>query len=262
VGPTQGGETTSAVELETLVEKLDHFDFAILVLTPDDLTESRRKKQQTPRDNVLLELGMFIAGIGRRRTFVVYDRIANMKVPTDLAGVTCASFQQHKDGNLPASVGAACTQIKHAVEEQGLRKRESKTIEIDRHTQFQMISDLLELVSHQFFILMHEKNLSVRRESNFFEPGIRFEYINTRRSNGAGEFSVNSFCQKLADAGLLQIDLRQNVTLTPRGHEFAQWLLDNGKKVEYFHSNVGSWGNKPEGFEVLSAFGPHERKVN
>ena len=44
--------------LENLVEKLDDFDFAIFVLTPDDLVTSRGRRQESPRDNVLLELGL------------------------------------------------------------------------------------------------------------------------------------------------------------------------------------------------------------
>jgi predicted nucleotide-binding protein len=40
--------------LESLVEKLDSFDFAILVLTNDDVTISREEMKQSPRDNVLL----------------------------------------------------------------------------------------------------------------------------------------------------------------------------------------------------------------
>src|SRR5262249_39111506 len=46
--------------LESLVDRLESFDFAILVLTPDDVTVSREQTQQSPRDNVLLELGMFL----------------------------------------------------------------------------------------------------------------------------------------------------------------------------------------------------------
>src|SRR5437016_3221073 len=36
------------------------FDYAILVLTPDDARDMRGKKGQVPRDNVLMELGLFM----------------------------------------------------------------------------------------------------------------------------------------------------------------------------------------------------------
>src|SRR5215216_6625298 len=55
--------------LETLVNSLDKFDFAALILTPDDTVTSRGDTSDSPRDNVLLELGLFVGRLGRQRTF-------------------------------------------------------------------------------------------------------------------------------------------------------------------------------------------------
>ena len=57
--------------LESLVLALDRFDFAVLVLTADDLTTSRGIGSPAARDNVLLELGLFVGGLGRDRTFML-----------------------------------------------------------------------------------------------------------------------------------------------------------------------------------------------
>src|SRR5260370_6782552 len=65
---SQGVFGLSGGTLETLVDKADEFDFAALVVTPDDMTHSRGKDQPSPRDNVLLELGLFMGKIGRMRT--------------------------------------------------------------------------------------------------------------------------------------------------------------------------------------------------
>ena len=46
--------------LQSLVAALDRFDFAVLVLTPDDLLSSHDVVSQAPRDNVLFELGLFM----------------------------------------------------------------------------------------------------------------------------------------------------------------------------------------------------------
>src|SRR3989338_7277274 len=67
---SQGVFGLSSGTLETLVDKAADFDFAVLVVTPDDMTQSRGKSQQSPRDNVLLELGLFIGVLGRKRSFV------------------------------------------------------------------------------------------------------------------------------------------------------------------------------------------------
>lgn len=106
--------------LESLVNALDHFDFAVLVLTPDDLVRSRKKVSQAPRDNVLLECGLFIGRLGRDRTFIVFDSSEEIKIPSDLAGVTVASYNGSRDDqNLMAAVGEACDLIVNAIKIKG-----------------------------------------------------------------------------------------------------------------------------------------------
>jgi hypothetical protein len=230
--------------LETLVDKADEFDFAILVVTPDDMTRSRGKDQASPRDNVLLELGLFIGKIGRNRTFIVFDRTAKIKMPSDLAGVTLADYQPHSSGNLQPALGAASTKIKSAIQEHGPRERDRIGFNVDQTTQFQIIADLMDQSAHQFIILMHEQNVMLHKES-MFGRGIRYQYLNRNRSAGDGSFSVSGLCKKLPDAGLLQKDLRENVSLTGRGHEFAAWLVERGHKADHFKSEAGSWGGDP-----------------
>ena len=104
-------------------------------MTPDDVVTSRHVDQQSPRDNVLLELGMFIGALGRIRTFALFDRSADIKLPSDLAGVTLANYQPHSDGNLQAALGAAATLIKGAIQQHG-KRRDKVTANIDQHTQF------------------------------------------------------------------------------------------------------------------------------
>ena len=230
--------------LESLVERLDEFDFAVLVLSADDLSLSRGEVKQSPRDNVLLELGLCIGGLGRTRTFIVYDKTSDIKLPSDLAGVTTAPYQPHASGNLQASLGAPCTRIKTAIKEAGLKPRAQFDFSIDQNTQFQIIADLLDLATRQFFILMHLENAGLRRGS-LWEGGTLYEYAKPNSSCGSGGLDVRELCSKLADAGLLTIDLRMNVSLSARGHQFACWLLERGHKVEYFWSSIGGWGERP-----------------
>jgi hypothetical protein len=107
--------------LESLVQALPRFDFAILTLTPDDLSTSRGNEQKAPRDNVLFELGLFIGALGRERVFIVVDRTANLKLPSDLAGITPAAYQPPISGNLQSALGAACTAIEQKVKRLGVR---------------------------------------------------------------------------------------------------------------------------------------------
>ncbi len=111
--------------LESLVLALDRFDFAVLVLTPDDMTVSRGVERHSPRDNVLFELGLFVGRLGRERTFMVYDRVSPPSLPSDLAGITAATFAPHSSGNHEAALGAACARIQNAIERFGVREAEA-----------------------------------------------------------------------------------------------------------------------------------------
>ena len=53
---SQGTFGLSEGTLESLVKRWSKYDFAILVLTPDDFITSRDEGRYAPRDNVLLEL--------------------------------------------------------------------------------------------------------------------------------------------------------------------------------------------------------------
>jgi hypothetical protein len=117
----QGVFGLSEGTLESLVRVLDRYDFAALVLTPDDLISSSGDSTQGPRDNVLFELGLFMGGIGRDRTFIVHDRSARFKMPSDLAGVTMATFAPRSDGNIVAALGAVCARIASVIKQLGLR---------------------------------------------------------------------------------------------------------------------------------------------
>ncbi|MBI4516559.1 MAG: nucleotide-binding protein [Deltaproteobacteria bacterium] len=119
---SQGVFGLSHGTLESLVLALERFDFAVLVLTADDLTTARGSTKPTARDNVVFELGLFVGGLGRDRTFMLYDRTVPPSLPSDLAGVTAATFAPHSSGNLEAAVGAPCTVIQRAIERAGVRE--------------------------------------------------------------------------------------------------------------------------------------------
>lgn len=114
---SQGNFGLSGGTLESLIQVSKHMQFAVLVLTPDDLVHKRETIKRGPRDNVLFELGFFMGALGRERTFIVYcrDEQEKMDLPTDLAGITAATFAKHSDGNLQAAVGSACTKIWRAI---------------------------------------------------------------------------------------------------------------------------------------------------
>jgi len=91
---TQGVFQLSQTTIEDLIRVSRECDFAILFLTPDDMTSSRGRRKSSPRDNVVFELGLFMGAIGRDRTYIAVPRGTDLKLPTDLLGVTHASYNR------------------------------------------------------------------------------------------------------------------------------------------------------------------------
>lgn len=110
--------------LESLMKVLEQFDFAIMVLSPDDLIESRSQSYASPRDNVLFELGLFMGKIGRSRVFIVHEQDANLKLPSDLAGIAVSPY--HKRENLSAALSPTCTPIIKAIRSLGFSEQRTQ----------------------------------------------------------------------------------------------------------------------------------------
>jgi predicted nucleotide-binding protein len=93
------------------------YDLALLVLGSEDQITSRGTTSNGPRDNCLLELGLFSGAIGPDRTFFLIDRDNKPKIATDLLGITALSYGGNRsDGNLQSAVGPACEQVRQRVE--------------------------------------------------------------------------------------------------------------------------------------------------
>jgi len=112
---TQSAFQLGQAVIEGVVDAALTFDFAVLVLSPDDATDKRGKVAPSPRDNILFELGLFTGALGSARTFMVYSQDDELHLPSDLAGVTAATFRHRSDGNLQAAIGPVCTRIKQAM---------------------------------------------------------------------------------------------------------------------------------------------------
>ena len=85
---TDGIFAPGSTNIEALEDELERADFAVLLLSPDDRVLSRWRISKAPRDNLILELGLFIGAVGRHRAIMVYPRAARLKIPSDLLGVT------------------------------------------------------------------------------------------------------------------------------------------------------------------------------
>ena len=118
---SEGVFELSNTTIGSIEKKLDTADFAIMVLGADDVAVSRGAETRAPRDNVVFELGLFMGRLGRERVFFVIenDQERGIKLPSDLAGVTAATYSRSDD--LKKALGAACTMIRDQMSSSGLR---------------------------------------------------------------------------------------------------------------------------------------------
>ncbi len=86
----------SDTTIESLERTADECDFAILLITPDDVTRSRNTSTASPRDNVIFELGLFSGVMTRKRAFILTDKSIATKLPSDLQGVTRIPYEARK----------------------------------------------------------------------------------------------------------------------------------------------------------------------
>jgi predicted nucleotide-binding protein len=109
--------------LDDLDAAVEESDFAVAVCQPDDIVESRGGRAPTIRDNVLFEAGLFMGRLTRARTFLIHPKVKDLKLPSDLAGLTLLSYQPVTDPkDLVARLGPACTEIRKAVKSLGVRQ--------------------------------------------------------------------------------------------------------------------------------------------
>ncbi|HEY0426277.1 MAG TPA: nucleotide-binding protein [Pyrinomonadaceae bacterium] len=103
--------------LETLLNNRNEYDFAVFVFAPDDVTTSKDETKFSPRDNVLFESGLFMGACGRERVFIVYEETSELKIPSDFAGVTLATYNaaRFEDDNA-SDVEEACHLISNSIE--------------------------------------------------------------------------------------------------------------------------------------------------
>ena len=118
---TQGVFDLGEHVLDGLIRHAQTSDFAVLVLSPDDSVSSRDAVSQAPRDNVVFELGLFIGALGKDRTYMVQPQNLDLKLPSDLAGITQARYPLRSDGNTTAALNSAGITILDQVKKLGVR---------------------------------------------------------------------------------------------------------------------------------------------
>ncbi|MEZ6098444.1 MAG: nucleotide-binding protein [Pirellulaceae bacterium] len=118
------GNRGSQTTFSALCDAARAYDFAIFVITPDDILVHRDKDYLTPRDNVIFELGLFVAMMGPERVQAYVQQLdehivrhdnTSLKLPSDTLGINMPRFATSEDRKrLKSSIDAVTKDFANA----------------------------------------------------------------------------------------------------------------------------------------------------
>ena len=106
---TDGVFRPSHGTMESLEVAVSNADFSALLLVPNDLVDIRGKKIFQPRDNVIFELGLSMGALGRKRSLMLVPSGIDIRLPTDLDGLTFIQFDPDED--IATRFASVCEEI-------------------------------------------------------------------------------------------------------------------------------------------------------
>ena len=111
----------SRFPITELEKQVQAADFAVLVLGRDDEVISRNQKSDAPRDNVIFELGLFMGALSHERTFMIIPRGCDIKIPTDLLGLTPLDYRLEDSDDFISLLGPVCDQLRDIIHKIGVK---------------------------------------------------------------------------------------------------------------------------------------------
>ena len=118
---TDGVFRASEYPLQSLTTAVNASDFAVAVIHGDDVVRSRRKQRLAPRDNVTFELGLFMGHLGHERSILVEPRGDEIKLASDLRGLTTLTYRTGDPDVLDALLGPTAHELRKHINRVGVR---------------------------------------------------------------------------------------------------------------------------------------------
>ena len=95
---------------DTIIEMLEgaakEYDFAVIILSRDDVIVKETGDKLKARDNCIFEAGLFMAAIGRKRCFLV-NSVNQGDLPSDLGGIIFLAFEEPQNLSDPTACKSA-----------------------------------------------------------------------------------------------------------------------------------------------------------
>ncbi|WP_217559941.1 TIR domain-containing protein [Paenibacillus sp. GbtcB18] len=116
--------------MEDLDKQVQNNDFALFILSTDDVVQIRGKQYASARDNTIFEMGLFMSRLGRERVFFLLPdhipesvnetAVGGLRTPSDLFGVNALTFEIRSEADeWVQATAAACSTVKRKMRELG-----------------------------------------------------------------------------------------------------------------------------------------------
>ncbi len=127
---------------DNLIRMANYFDFGVFVATADDLTETNDRLVIEPRDNVILEMALFLGAMGHHKSFLLVEN--GIKLPTDFNGIYMPRFDINDDNSIKDACNTYMAKIEEHYQLGHLSLYPTTALAIGYYKNF--ISDLVESV--------------------------------------------------------------------------------------------------------------------
>lgn len=148
-----------AFAMEELISFTTDFDFAVFIWSGEDRGIVREQEFFLPRDNVILEAGMFYSTIGKDRVFLIASNEPQIKTPSDLLGVYLSFYSVPSDDNFIAAVTTPVRQIANLMIQRGKLFRNLEPSILYHENKFdvpngdEFWSELLRSAKNRFYLI-------------------------------------------------------------------------------------------------------------
>jgi hypothetical protein len=224
----QGFFRPTLTTIEALEAGIGKFDFAALLLTPDDFRITRGKKGLIPRDNLIFEAGLCFGILGRKRTFLLCPAGSEQSLPSDLSALTVLRYNSDTE-NLHAAFGPASSSIEQALKETTARglNRSLGEIEPAYIGDVESIQDRVQTLCFSRHVIRHNWHVNLWYDlSDATSKGIVTEHLSF-------EYDLVNISNK---------PIKYDVTLTTAEDETTNELFgifkndNSGKRIPVFTS--------------------------
>lgn len=237
----QGIFSLNSFTLDELTRVSREIEAAIIVFSPDDVVNLRDHTYQAARDNVILELGLFISALGKDKVFCVTPRgIDNFRIPTDLLGLNLGSYDSKRgDDNLNAALGPFCTQFKRKINAQHYSQTKTNVV-LGTRGDLNRLETIIE--EARYDILFAGVNLEIAIQLNstlkrLAGRGVKIRLLSLDPNSNVSQ-DLSSFSD--VDYEVRKAKIESNHKVITR--DFAELILEKKVEVKKFKGilSVGS----------------------